>query len=478
MNYSAVIYILGWILNFEGFFLLFPCIVAIIYREKTGVVFAGCMLLCLLLGAMAIHIGRKDKEFYAKEGLVTVSIGWVILSVFGALPFFLSGEIPFFEDALFETISGFTTTGASILSDVEALSKCSLFWRSFTHWVGGMGVLVFVLAVLPLAGGYNMHLMRAESPGPQVGKLVPKVRSTAMILYGIYVFLTALEVLLLLFGGMPLFDALTLSFGTAGTGGFSIKNDGLAGYTSYQQTIITVFMIICATNFNVYYFILMKKAKQILKLEEVMIFLGIILFSALFITWDIRHLFSNLREAGHHALFQVASILSTTGYSTTDFNVWPETAKTILILLMFTGGCASSTSGGIKVSRMVICMKMLRKELSTFTHPKSVKSVHMEGRAIGQEVQFSVAVFVMTFAMLFIISLFILTFNEFDFTTNFTAVATTLGNVGPGFAKVGPMDNFGKFSVLSKVVLMFNMLAGRLELFPILVLFYPKTWRK
>ena len=237
-------------------------------------------------------------------------------------------------------------------------------------------------------------------------------------------------------------------------------------------------MIICATNFNVYYFILMKKAKQILKLEEVMIFLGIILFSALFITWDIRHLFSNLREAGHHALFQVASILSTTGYSTTDFNVWPETAKTILILLMFTGGCASSTSGGIKVSRMVICMKMLRKELSTFTHPKSVKSVHMEGRAIGQEVQFSVAVFVMTFAMLFIISLFILTFNEFDFTTNFTAVATTLGNVGPGFAKVGPMDNFGKFSVLSKVVLMFNMLAGRLELFPILVLFYPKTWRK
>lgn len=477
MNYSAVLYILGWVLEFEAGFLLLPCLVAWIYGEETGFAFAAVMALCLVLGIAAKRFGKKNTVFYAKEGFVTVALSWVVLSVMGALPFIISGQIPNVEDALFETISGFTTTGASILSDVEALDQCSLFWRSFTHWIGGMGVLVFVLAVLPMTGGYNMHLMRAESPGPQVGKLVPRVRSTAMILYGIYVFITLLEIILLLLGRMPLFDALTISFGTAGTGGFGIRNSSIADYTLYQQTVVSVFMILFGINFNVYYLILIRKAKQIFKAEEAIVYLGVIMVATLCIAWNISSMVPGVSNSLHHALFQVASIITTTGYSTMDFNLWPETSKTILLLLMFSGACAGSTGGGIKVSRILIGVKMMLRELRTFIHPRSVKQIRIDGRVIDKEVLGSVAVFFITYACILAVSVLLISLDSRDFTTNFTAVIATINNIGPGLEMVGPAENFSFFSPVSKLVLMFDMLAGRLELFPMLVLFSPKTWK-
>lgn len=478
MKYSAILYILGCVLEFEGIFLSLPCLVALLYREKNGFAYLAVMILCLAAGRLSKYFGKKDAVFYAREGFASVALSWIALSIFGALPFWLTGEMPVFTNALFETISGFTTTGASILSDVEALSQCSLFWRSFTHWIGGMGVLVFILAVLPLTGGYNMHLMKAESPGPQVGKLVPKVHTTAMILYGIYVTITVIEIFLLLIGGMPLFDALTLSFGTAGTGGFGIKNTSIAEYSPYLQGVISVFMILFGINFNVYYFILIRKAKQIFKSQEVILYLGIIAVSLIFITANIQHMFPSIVEAAHHALFQIASIMTTTGYSTVNFDLWPETSRTILLILMFIGACASSTGGGLKVSRILICIKMIRKELRAFIHPRSIKQIKMEGHAIDREVQYSVGVYIMAYCAIYFVSLLFLSFDNYDFTTNFSAVAATINNIGPGFNLVGPAENFGFFSHFSKFVLMFDMLAGRLELFPMLVLFSPRIWKK
>lgn len=478
MKYSAVIYILGCVLEFEGIFLSLPCLAALLFQEKSGFAYLAVMALCLAAGRLCKRLGKKNAVFYAKEGFVSVALSWIVLSIFGAIPFTLSGEIPVFTDALFETVSGFTTTGASILSDVEALSKCSLFWRSFTHWIGGMGVLVFILAVLPLTGGCNMHLMKAESPGPQVGKLVPKVHTTAMILYGIYIAITVIQIILLLIGRMPFFDAVTLAFGTAGTGGFGIKNTSLADYSVYQQGVISVFMILFGINFNVYYFILIRKAKQIFKSQEVILYLGIIAVSTVCITANIHHMFPSVFEAAHHALFQIASIMTTTGYSTVNFDLWPETSKTILLMLMFIGACASSTGGGIKVSRILISLKMIGRELRAFIHPRSVKQIKMAGRPIDREIQYSVGVFIMAYAFIYLGSVFFLTFDNYDFTTNFTAVAAAINNIGPGFALVGPAENFGFFSHFSKYILMFDMLAGRLELFPMLVLFVPRTWKK
>lgn len=478
MNYSIIIHILGWVLNFEGLFLGLPCIVALIYGEKSGFAFLFTMILCLTLGTLATKLTKRNAQFFAKEGFVAVALSWIVLSFFGALPFYLSNEIPSFTDAMFETISGFTTTGASILSDVEALSYSSLFWRSFTHWIGGMGVLVFILAILPLAGGYNMHLMRAESPGPQVGKLVPRVRTTAMILYGIYVVITIVQIVLLLLGGMPLFDAITLSFGTAGTGGFGIKNTSLADYSMYSQGIITIFMILFGINFNVFYLFLIKKPKQALKCEEMRWYLGIIAVATIFITWNTRGMFPSLFQALHHSAFQVGSIITTTGYATVDFNLWPEFSKTIIILLMISGACAGSTGGGIKVSRLIIMLKAMKKEIVAFIHPRSVKKIKFEGRAIEREVQNSVLVFLVTYCAIFGVSLLIITLDNFDFTTNFTSVLTAFNNVGPGLGQVGPSSNFSLFSNPSKFVLMFDMLAGRLEIFPMLLLFAPDTWKK
>lgn len=396
----------------------------------------------------------------------------------GGLPFLFSGCITNPIDALFETVSGFTTTGASILPSVEELPKSILFWRSFTHWIGGMGVLVFLLTLLPMTGGFHMNIMKAESPGPSVSRLVPKVRSTAKILYGIYIGMTILEIVLLLIGRMPLFDALTLSFGTAGTGGFGIRNDSVASYSVYHQVVITIFMILFGINFNAYFFILLGKAKQAFQIEEVKGYLLIIGAAILVITANIWHLYENVAVAFQQAAFQVASIITTTGYATTNFDLWPQVSRTILVMLMFVGACAGSTGGGIKVSRFLILVKTVRKELLQYAHPKSVKKIKMDGKSIEHEVVRSTNVFMITYVLIFAFSVLLLAFDNLDLVTNFTAVAATLNNIGPGLELVGPSANFSIFSNGDKLVLIFDMLAGRLELFPLLLLFTRDTWRK
>lgn len=391
----------------------------------------------------------------------------------------ISGDIPSFTDALFETISGFTTTGSSILNDVEALSRANLFWRSFTHWIGGMGVLVFILALLPIkAGGAGMYIMRAESPGPRVRKLVPKIKTTAMILYAIYFGMTVLQIILMLLAGTPLFDAMVLSFGSAGTGGFAIKNDGLASYTNLQQAIVTVAMILFGVNFNFYYLLLRRKPRQALACTEVWAYLGIIAASILVITIQVLPRFETVYQAFHHTAFQVSSIITTTGYSTADFNEWNALSKTILVLIMFVGACAGSTGGGIKVSRIIILLKGVRKEVMRVCHPRSIKKVKMDGHSLEHEAVHSVYAFVIIYICIFVVSLLVITLDEKDLVTNFTAVAATINNIGPGLNIVGPAGNFSSFSDLSKFVLMFDMLAGRLELLPLLVLFVPSTWKK
>lgn len=478
MNYSIIRYILCRVLEFQAIFLALPCLAAIYYREEEGFAYAAVLLACLLLGVAGKIKKPKSTVFYAKEGFVAVSLSWMVLSVTGALPLFLSGEFPSYTDALFETISGLTTTGASILSDVEALSKCNLFWRSFTHWIGGMGVLVLILAILPLAGGYNMHLMRAESPGPTVGKLVPRVRHTARILYGIYIVMTVVQILLLLLSGMPPFHAMTLSFGTAGTGGFGVLNSSIGSYSIASQAIITLFMILFGVNFSVYYLISARKPKQAFCHEEMRYYLGVIFAAILLIAVNIRGSFSSVAEAFHHAAFQVASIITTTGYSTADFNAWPEFSKFILVALMFVGACAGSTGGGIKVSRVVIMLKLVKNELSHLIHPKRVRQIHFEHHVVSKDVLRSVSVFFITYALVYGCSVLLISLDNLDFTTNFTAVAATLNNIGPGLNQVGPMSNFSVFSQPAKYVLMFDMLAGRLELFPLLLLFTPATWKR
>lgn len=457
-----------------------PLLTALIYGERrSGISFLLVMAICGLTGFLAVRKKPADKTIFAREGLVTVALSWILLSILGALPFVLAGEIPSYVDALFETISGFTTTGSSILTDVEAMSYSCLFWRSFTHWVGGMGVLVFILAILPAgSSSASIHIMRAESPGPSVSKLVPRLRTTAMILYVIYFCMTVAEVLLLLAGGMPLFDALTLSFGSAGTGGFGIKNDSLAGYTTYQQAVITVSMIAFGVNFNVYFLLLKRKWKQALLCTEALAYFGVILASVLVISLSVLPMFPNVFQAVHHTFFQVGSVITTTGYATKDFNQWPVIARTILVMLMFIGACAGSTGGGIKVSRLVILLKGIRKEVGMVCHPRSVKKVKMDGRVLEHEVIRSVNAFIAIYVVIFVVSLLLVSLEDKDMVTNFTAVAATLNNIGPGLEIVGPAGNFSGFSDLSKFVLMFDMLAGRLELLPMLMLFVPSTWKR
>lgn len=478
MNYSIIRYILCRVLEFQALFLALPCVAALIYGEKEGFAYLVVAVLCLLTGGVGKLKKPKSTVFYAREGFVAVSLSWIVLSVTGAFPLFLSGEFSSYTDALFETISGLTTTGASILADVEALSKCNLFWRSFTHWIGGMGVLVLILAILPLAGGYNMHLMRAESPGPTVGKLVPRVRHTARILYEMYIFLTVIQIIFLLITGMSPFEAMTLSFGTAGTGGFGVLNSSIGSYSVASQVVITVFMILFGVNFNVYYLIRVRKPMQAFKHEEMRYYMGIILAAILLITINIRGSFQSLFEAFHHAAFQVASIITTTGFSTVDFNLWPEFSKTILVALMFVGACAGSTGGGIKVSRVMIMLKMVKNELSYLIHPKRVRQVTMEDRVVNKEILRSVSVFFIAYIAIFVASTLLVSLDKKDFTTNFTAVAATLNNIGPGLNEVGPAANFGVYCQPAKFVLMFDMLAGRLELFPLLLLFSPSTWKR
>lgn len=478
MNYKRILHTLGIVLCFEAVFMILPLTCAIIYKEPEVFDFIKSIALCLLVGIILSLLNSKNKNIYSKEGFVIVALSWIIMSVFGALPFLFSGAIPNFFDAFFETASGFTTTGASVVVNVEALPKSILFWRSFTHWIGGMGVLVFLVALLPLSGGSNLYLMKAESTGPSVSKLVPKVKSSAKILYGIYIALSVILLILLLAGGMSFFDALTHTFGTAGTGGFGIKNSSVADYSPYLQVVITIFMALFGIDFSVYYLLLLRKFKLLLHSDEVKAYISIILISTVIICINCVNLFENIWVSLRHSAFQVSSIITTTGFATTDFDKWPELSKTILVLLMFIGACAGSTGGGIKVSRIMIYLKSITKEIAIAAHPKLTKKIQMSGRTIEHETVRNVNVFMAAYLVVFITSVLLVSLDNLDFTTNFTAVAATLNNIGPGLAKVGPTANFSIYSDFSTLVLTFDMLIGRLEVFPMLVLFSPHTWKK
>ena len=471
MNRNIIIYMLGWIMNIEALFMMLPVLTAAVYKENIGFIYLGVAVVCGLLGVACTRKKPKTKMFFAREGFVTVSLGWIVLSFFGCMPFVISGEIP-------HIVSGFTTTGSSIIPKVEDLSKASLMWRSFSHWIGGMGILVFILAILPMAGDYNMHIMRAESPGPSVGKLVPKIRITAKLLYTIYFCMTIVMMILLLIGKMPLFDSICMSFGAAGTGGFACRNSGQADYTVYQQGVITVFMLLFGVNFNVYYLMLIRKPKDAFRCEELRGYLAIVVIAILLITINIRSLFPSLFMAFHQAAFQVSSIITTTGYSTIDYNVWPEFSKSILLLIMFIGACAGSTGGGMKVSRIMIAFKEIKKEMASVIHPRSIKVLKYEGKPLEHNTLRSLNAYIIVYFMIFAVSTLVISLDNFDFMTSFSAVAANLNNIGPGMSVVGPASNYSMMSYLSKTVLIFDMLAGRLELFPMLVLLSPGTWKR
>lgn len=477
MNFKMISYILGWILIFESLFMIVPSVTALFYGESALWYFLLAAVLCLAIGGLLIRKKPERKQLYSREGNIIVALSWILLSIFGAVPFYISREIPSFLDALFETVSGFTTTGASILPEVESLPKSMLMWRSFTHWVGGMGVLVFIMAFLPLSGAQNMHIMKAESPGPSVSKLVPRVKSTALLLYKIYFVLTILEFVVLLFCGMTVFEALNTAFATAGTGGFGIYNNSMGGFSPTVQIVVTVFMILFSINFNSYFFLISGKFREAFN-TEVCVFFVIVAAAAGIITINISGLFDTLGEALRHSSFAVASLISTTGFGTVDFNLWPELSRTLLVLIMFIGACAGSTGGGMKVARIIILFKSMSKELQAIVHPKQVKKIKLNSHPIEHETVRGVNVFMVAYLMTFIISLVLISFDNHDLVTNFTAVAAAINNIGPGLELVGPTSNFGFFSAPAKAVLIFDMLAGRLELFPMLLLFTPATWKK
>lgn len=478
MNTSIIRRILGYVLIMEAAFMLLPCIVALVYSENEGIFFAFDALLCCAVGVIMTIKKPENTVFYLKEGCVATALSWIALSIFGCLPFYFSGVIPDFVNALFETVSGFTTTGASILHDVESLPKCMLFWRSFTHWIGGMGILVFILAVVPLSGGSNINLMKAESPGPSVGKLVPKMRYTAIFLYIIYFGMSVLELIFLLFGKMPFLDALMITFGTAGTGGFGIKNDSMAGYSLYIQWVVIVFMALFGVNFNAYFLMLNKQIRKALSIEEVRWYFIIIAFSSGLVFYDLFKLQGGGIKSLTESVFQVTSIITTTGYTTADYNAWSQTAKTVIMMLMFVGACAGSTGGGIKVSRFMVVAKTFIKEMNSYIHPKSIKKIKIDGKPVQHEVVRATNVYFVTVVLVFAVSFLLLSFQNNDMITDFTAVLTTLDNVGPGLAKDGPTKNFEFFDPFSKLVLIFDMLAGRLELFPLLLIFHPTLWKE
>ncbi len=479
MNYKIIRHILAWVLRIEAVSMLLSMLCSVFYKEtnllNTWVI---TIVLCLAASFLMSRKAPENKAFYAREGFVAVALSWIVMSIFGALPFFISGHIPSFVDAVFETASGFTTTGASILTNIEALPKGLLFWRSFTHWIGGMGVLVFLVAILPLSGSNNFFLIKAESPGPSVSKLVPRVKHTAKILYQIYIVLTLVEIVFLLFGDMNLFEAVTHAFGTAGTGGFSAKNTSIANYSSYSQIVITVFMFIFGVDFSLYHLILMKKPGYLFKSDEFKGYVGIVFVAIAIISINCAPLFDSLFETIKHSAFQVVSIITTTGYATADFDKWPELSKAIILTVMFIGACAGSTGGGVKVSRIIILLKSIVKEVRIAAHPKSTLKLKMNGRLIEHETVRAVNVFMAAYIAIFIVSFILISLDNMDFATNFTSVLTTLANVGPGLSMVGPTGNFAAFSDFSKIVLTFNMIIGRLEIFPMLILFSYYTWKK
>ncbi len=483
MNYKVIGRVISFVLIIEAVFMS-PSVI-LCFAEgnaKSALAFLISMGITLLFALPTVFLCKgSSRGFRAKEGFVCVGLSWIFMSIFGCLPFVISGEIPHFIDALFETTSGFTTTGASILTDVEALSNGALYWRSFTHWLGGMGVLVFLLAISSIEkskGGFTLHLLRAESPGPNVGKLVPKMRQTAIILYLIYIGLTVADVIFLLAGGMPPLEAFCTAFGTAGTGGFGVKNDSLASYSPYLQNVTTVFMVLFGINFNCYFFLLIKQFKSAFRCEEVWLYLGTFVLSSIIITMNINGSYSTLEESIRHSAFQVSSIMTTTGYSTTDFNLWPGFSKTIILMLMIMGACAGSTGGGLKSVRVVILFKSIRRQINKMFHPQSVQKIRMDGQIVSDDLVLSCTSYLVVYFFILIGSILLISVDNFSIEGNVSAVFSCFNNIGPGLAEFGPLSNFSGFSYFSKIVLTLDMLAGRLELFPILILFSRKTWAK
>ncbi len=478
MNYGMVSYILGWILKIEGVMLLLPAFIGLGYREPESIWYFVAAAISFVLGFFLALRKPRNRKVFAREGFVTVALAWLVMSLVGALPFTLCGDIPSYLDAVFETVSGFTTTGSSILREVESLAHCTLFWRSFTHWVGGMGIFVFMLAVIPLLGGSTFNLMKAESPGPVVGKFVPKIRDSAVILYAIYLGITVTLFLLLAMFGMPIFDAICHTFGTVGTGGFSVKNDSYASYAPVLQVITTIFMILCGVNFQLYFYLLARKFRLAFRMSEVRAYLGVIALSIGIITINIHSMYKTTGEALNYASFQVGTIITTTGYMTADYDLWPSLSKTILVLLMIVGACAGSTGGGMKISRMVLLLKTIKRELDSIIHPRHVRNIRFDKVPVADETVRNTNVYIAIYGVILFGSMLLISVDNFDFTTNFTAVAATLNNIGPGLGAVGPTRNFADFSAFSKCVLIFDMLAGRLELFPVLLLLTPRSWKK
>lgn len=480
MNIKMVFRTVGRISQVAALLLLIPAVVAIIYKETEQ--FFAFFITAIAAFAIGLFIGlitkTKNRVIYAKDGFAITALAWIVMALVGAVPFVISGDIPSYIDAVFETVSGFTTTGASILTNVEAMSRSMLFWRSFTHWIGGMGVLVFIMAIIPNLTDRSIHIMRAEMPGPVIGKLVPRVKDTAKILYLIYIFLTVLEAVLLLAGGMPLFDSLIHTFGTAGTGGFGIKADSIASYSPYCQWVIAIFMLIFGVNFNLYYLLLLRRIRTALKSGELWCYISIVFVSVAAITVNIAPIYKNFSTALRNSTFQVASIISTTGFATADFDLWPGLSKAILLLLMFCGACAGSTAGGLKVSRVVMLFKSVTKEIRKMLHPRSIGKVHFEGKSVEDSTLSSVSTYFVIYMICFFMIFLLISFEPFGLESNFSAVAACFNNIGPGFSAVGPTASYAGYTGFSKIILSFAMLLGRLEIFPIVVFLSPRTWMK
>ena len=480
MNIRMVSKITGCILQVEAGLMLLPAAVSLFYREY-GVMlsFLSVAVASFLIGTViAVCSKPKNHTIYAKEGFAVVAVAWLAVSAVGAVPFVVSGEIPSYIDAFFETVSGFTTTGASVIYNVEALSRGILFWRSFTHWVGGMGFLVFVMAVIPNIPGRSMHILKAEMPGPEVGKLVPRTKDTAKILYLIYIVMTAAETVMLIFGGMPVFDSVVHSFGTAGTGGFGIKSDSIASYSNYCQWVIAVFMMLFAVNFNVYYLVLIRRFKAIFKSSEMWYYFAIIGVSTSAICINLMPHYSKFSNCIRDSFFQVSSVITTTGYATADFDAWPQLSKTIILLLMLVGACAGSTGGGLKVSRAVLLFKVIAREVRKLTHPRSVSAIKFEGKTVDEKTLSGVTVYFAVYMLCLLTAFLLISFEPFGIETNFSAAAACFNNIGPGLAKVGPASNYAAYTGFSKLVLSASMLLGRLEIFPMLIAFSPSVWAK
>ena len=479
MNYRTVFHNLGNILIIESLFLLLPVLVAVLYRETAGFAFAVTAAGTFFTGMLLTHLNSNPDRLRAREGFVIVGLSWIIMSLTGAVPFLLTGEIPGIADALFESVSGFTTTGATVVPDVEKLSRCVLFWRSLMHWIGGMGVLVFMLAILPLKGGNTVHLLRAESSGPSVSKIMPKVQTSASILYLIYIGLTALEAVLLKLGGMTLFDSLNYAMSTAATGGFGVYNEGIGVYNSdFINIVVTVFMFLFGLNFNVYFLLLAGKPKEILKKSEIKVYFLLIFISILTIGFFVREYYDNIKDCVVNTAFTVGAFMTSTGFALTDFDVWPLYPKVILTLLMIIGACAGSTCGSMKISRVIILIKASYANLRRLVSPRSIKSIKMDGKRIESETIADVNAFVTIYILIMIVSVILVSLDGQSITTTGSAVVATLNNIGIGFQGVGSSGNFSIFSSLSKLVMCFDMIAGRLEIFPLIILLMPRTWRR